>query len=283
MLVLKIKIVLLVQYHAQTIQNVRTACAEMGGVPCAIMLDTKGPEIRSGKLVDGKEIKVEQGSTLTLKYFPDDPPGMVNRGCPEWIAHDYAELHTVLTPGKAVAIDDGLLSLTVEQVNGTDVVCRVNNTVMLGETKGINLPGTTVTLPAITEKDKGDLIFGVQQGVDLIAASFVRKADDVKEIRKVLGLPGRNIMIFSKIESEEGVQNFDEILEVSDGIMVARGDLGIEIPLQQVCACVCCVVSDCISYDIVVGHVLLKSKTSNLHNNCKRKRFRAHARSHKDM
>lgn len=222
------------QYHAKTIQNVRTMCAELGGAPCAIMLDTKGPEIRSGKLVDGKEIKVEQGNTLTLKYFPDDPPGLVNKGCPEWIAHDYAELHKVLAVGKAVAIDDGLLSLTVEAINGTDVVCRVNNTVMLGETKGINLPGTTVTLPAITEKDKADLIFGVQQGVDLIAASFVRKADDVREIRKVLGLPGRNVMIFSKIESEEGVENFDEILAVSDGIMVARGDLGIEIPLQQV-------------------------------------------------
>jgi len=222
------------EYHAQTIQNVRTACSELGGVPCAIMLDTKGPEIRSGKLVDGKEVKIEQGNTLTLKYFPDDPQGLTNKGCPEWITQDYADLHKVLAVGKQVAIDDGLLSLTVEAINGTDVVCRVNNTVMLGETKGINLPGTAVTLPAITEKDKSDLIFGVQQGVDLIAASFVRKADDVKEIRKVLGLPGRNIMIFSKIESEEGVENFDEILAVSDGIMVARGDLGIEIPLQQV-------------------------------------------------
>jgi len=222
------------EYHAQTIQNVRTMCSENGSVPCAIMLDTKGPEIRSGKLVDGKEIKVEQGKTLTLKYFPDDPQGLTNKGCPEWISQDYAELHKVLAVGKAVAIDDGLLSLTVEAINGTDVLCRVNNTVMLGETKGINLPGTSVTLPAITEKDKSDLIFGVQQGVDLIAASFVRKADDVRDIRKVLGLPGRNIMIFSKIESEEGVENFDEILEVSDGIMVARGDLGIEIPLQQV-------------------------------------------------
>jgi len=222
------------EYHAQTIQNVRQMCANLGGVPCAIMLDTKGPEIRSGKLVDGKEILVEQGKTLTLKYFPDDPQGMKNKGCSEWIAQDYAELHKVLVVGKSVAIDDGLLQLTVEEINGTDVVCRVHNTVMLGETKGINLPGTPVTLPAITEKDKSDLVFGVQQGVDLIAASFVRKADDVKEIRKVLGLPGRNVMIFSKIESEEGVENFDEILAVSDGIMVARGDLGIEIPLQQV-------------------------------------------------
>jgi pyruvate kinase len=140
----------------------------------------------------------------------------------------------VLTVGKKVAIDDGLLGLSVKRIEGTDVVCHVENTVMLGETKGINLPGTPVDLPSITEKDKQDLIFGVQQGVDLIAASFVRKADDVLEIRKVLGLPGRNIMIFSKIESEEGIENFDEILEVSDGIMVARGDLGIEIPIQDV-------------------------------------------------
>jgi pyruvate kinase len=124
-----------VQYHTQTIQNVRAACSELGGVPCAIMLDTKGPEIRSGKLVDGKEVKIEQGTLLTLKYFPDDPQGLVNKGCPEWIAQDYADLSKVLQVGKAVAIDDGLLSLTVEQINGTDVVCRVNNTVMLGETK----------------------------------------------------------------------------------------------------------------------------------------------------
>lgn len=139
-----------------------------------------------------------------------------------------------MVPGKAICIDDGLISLTVKRVEGNDVICTVNNTAMLGETKGINLPGTPVQLPAITEKDKEDLVFGVRQGVDLIAASFVRKADDVKEIRKVLGLPGRNIKIFSKIESQEGLDNFDEILAASDGIMVARGDLGIEIPIQRV-------------------------------------------------
>jgi len=220
------------EYHAKTIENVRKALGPKEA--CAIMLDTKGPEIRTGKLVDGKEIKVEQGSTFTLKYFPDDPCGMVNKGCSEWITQDYANFSKVLSVGKEVCIDDGLLSLTVTAINGTDVVTRVNNTVMLGETKGVNLPGTPVDLPAITEKDKSDLIFGVQQGVDLIAASFVRKAQDVLDIRKVLGHPGRDIMIFSKIESEEGVENFDEILEVSDGIMVARGDLGIEIPIQKV-------------------------------------------------
>eukprot|EP00960_Hanusia_phi_P048692 759103-Hanusia_phi.AAC.1 len=225
------------EYHAQTIANVRSAMSETKGI-CAIMLDTKGPEIRSGKLEAG-EAKVEQGTEFTLKYFPDDPQGVQNKGNSNWVAHDYANLHNVLEVGKEICIDDGLLSLTVLRIEGTDVVCKVNNTVNLGETKGINLPNTPVDLPAITEKDKSDLIFGVQQGVDLIAASFVRKADDVRDIRKVLGLPGRNIMIFSKIESQEGLDNFDgritdEILAVSDGIMVARGDLGIEIPIQKV-------------------------------------------------
>jgi pyruvate kinase len=219
------------EYHAQTIANVRQALGPKD--VCAIMLDTKGPEIRTGKLQE-KEVKLEQGKSVTLKYFPDDPQGMTNKGCSEWITQDYANLSKVLSVGKEVCIDDGLLSLTVTAINGTDVVCTINNTVMLGETKGVNLPGTAVDLPAITEKDKSDLIFGVQQGVDLIAASFVRKAQDVLDIRAVLGHPGRDIMIFSKIESEEGVDNFDEILAVSDGIMVARGDLGIEIPIQKV-------------------------------------------------
>lgn len=195
------------EYHAQTIANVRSAMSEVKGI-CAIMLDTKGPEIRSGKL-EGGEAKVEQGTEFTLKYFPDDPQGVQNKGNSSWVAHDYANLHNVLDVGKEICIDDGLLSLTVLRIEGTNVVCKVNNSVALGETKGINLPNTPVDLPAITEKDKSDLIFGVQQGVDLIAASFVRKADDVRDIRKVLGLPGRNIMIFSKIESQEGLDNFD--------------------------------------------------------------------------
>jgi len=220
------------EYHAQTIANVREA---MGmNKACAIMLDTKGPEIRSGKLVDGKDVQLEAGSEFTLKYIASDPQGLENRGTSTWVCQDYAKLAEHLTPGKPVCIDDGLISLTVLRVEGSDVVCKVNNTAMLGETKGINLPGTPVDLPSITEKDKADLIFGVRQGVDLIAASFVRRADDVRDIRKVLGLPGRNIKIYSKIESQQGLDNFDEILAVSDGIMVARGDLGIEIPIQKV-------------------------------------------------
>mmetsp|Transcript_5468 Transcript_5468/g.13254 ORF Transcript_5468/g.13254 Transcript_5468/m.13254 type:complete len:494 (+) Transcript_5468:83-1564(+) len=221
------------EYHAQTISNIRSAMSGTQNV-CAIMLDTKGPEIRSGKLAGGADVQLVQGSEFTLKYVESDPKGLENKGDATWVCQDYPRLAQKIAVGKQICIDDGLISLTVTSINGNDVVCTVNNTAMLGETKGINLPGTEVDLPAITPKDKEDLIFGVQQGVDLIAASFVRKADDVKEIRKVLGLPGRGIMIFSKIESQEGLDNFDEILEVSDGIMVARGDLGIEIPIQKV-------------------------------------------------
>eukprot|EP00281_Chroomonas_sp_CCMP1168_P026970 CAMPEP_0206239964 /NCGR_PEP_ID=MMETSP0047_2-20121206/15677_1 /ASSEMBLY_ACC=CAM_ASM_000192 /TAXON_ID=195065 /ORGANISM="Chroomonas mesostigmatica_cf, Strain CCMP1168" /LENGTH=497 /DNA_ID=CAMNT_0053664697 /DNA_START=25 /DNA_END=1518 /DNA_ORIENTATION=+ len=221
------------EYHAQTIANVRQAMSGTNNV-VAIMLDTKGPEIRSGKLFDGSDVELVAGTEFTFKYIPEDPKGLENKGCATWVCMDYPNLSKVLSPGKLICIDDGLISLTVKECKGDDVVCIVNNTAMLGETKGINLPGTEVDLPAITEKDKEDLIFGVQQGVDLIAASFVRKADDVLAIRKVLGLPGRGIMIFSKIESQEGLDNFDEILAVSDGIMVARGDLGIEIPIQKV-------------------------------------------------
>jgi pyruvate kinase len=136
--------------------------------------------------------------------------------------------------GDRILIDDGLIGTVVTNVNieTGEVVTRVENEGMLGETKGINLPGVTVDLPAITEKDKSDILFGVDQGLDMIAASFIRKAADVIEIRKLI--EGSNMKIISKIESQEGLDNFDEILAVSDGIMVARGDLGVEIPVEQV-------------------------------------------------
>lgn len=220
--------------HGKQVEALHEAMKQRPDKQIAIMLDTKGPEIRSGKLAGGADVQLVQGTDFTLKYIAADPKGLENKGDATWVCQDYPNLAKKIEVGKQICIDDGLISLTVKEIKGDDVVCTINNTAMLGETKGINLPGTEVDLPAITPKDKEDLIFGVQQGVDLIAASFVRKADDVKEIRKVLGLPGRGIMIFSKIESQEGLDNFDEILEVSDGIMVARGDLGIEIPIQKV-------------------------------------------------
>ncbi|KAJ3136161.1 hypothetical protein HK101_004048, partial [Irineochytrium annulatum] len=146
----------------------------------------------------------------------------------------YTQLAATVSVGDRILVDDGLIGTVVLETHPDTgvVVTRIENDGMLGETKGVNLPGNPVDLPAITEKDAGDIMFGVQQGVDFIAASFIRKAADVLEIRKLI--QGTNIRIISKIESQEGLDNFDEILAVSDGIMVARGDLGVEVPVEQV-------------------------------------------------
>ncbi|KAJ3066713.1 hypothetical protein HK102_007580, partial [Quaeritorhiza haematococci] len=217
------------EYHAKTIANLRTALANMKQPKSvAILLDTKGPEIRTGKLVDGKDVRVKVGSTFT--FHNDDS----RLGDATQVSTSYKALAASMHVGDRILVDDGLIGMIVTQINleSGEVVCEVENDGMLGETKGVNLPGIKVDLPAITEKDAGDIRFGVEQGVDFIAASFIRKAADVLEIRKLI--KGSNIMIISKIENQEGLENFDEILAVSDGIMVARGDLGVEIPVEQV-------------------------------------------------
>lgn len=137
-------------------------------------------------------------------------------------------------PGKLIYVDDGILSLLVLSIDGTSVKVRAINNGTLCSRKGVNLPKTPVDLPALSEKDKKDLLFGVKNGVDMIFASFIRRAQDVSDIREVLGTEGANIKIIVKIENEQGLENFDEILAVTDGVMVARGDLGIEIPASQV-------------------------------------------------
>lgn len=147
---------------------------------------------------------------------------------------DYANIVKVTSPGKLIYVDDGILSLEVIAVEGDKLRVKSLNAGNLSSRKGVNLPKTEVDLPALSEKDKADLAFGVRNNVDMIFASFIRKADDVKEIRKVLGTEGATIKIIVKIENEQGVQNFDEILKEADGVMVARGDLGIEIPASQV-------------------------------------------------
>lgn len=196
-------------------------------LPIAALLDTKGPEIRTGLLQDGKKVMLKEGDTYTLTT--DEIVGDVTRG---YITYD--GLHKDVNAGNRILIDDGLIELEVLEVKGNDIVCRIVNGGELGERKGVNVPNVKVKLPALTEKDKADILFGIEQGFDFIAASFVRTADAVLEIKKILADKGANISVIAKIENAEGIENVDAIIEASDGIMVARGDMGVEIPAQEV-------------------------------------------------
>ena len=195
--------------------------------PTAILLDTKGPEIRTGKF-DVPEVLLEEGQTFTITM----KDVMGNK---EMCTVSYKGLADDVKPGDTILIDDGLVGLTVKEVNGDDIVCTVQNSGIVKNHKGVNVPGVKVNLPAITEKDRGDIEFGIEQGIDFIAASFVRKVSDVLAIREILEANNaEHIKIISKIENQEGVDNLDEIIAVSDGIMVARGDLGVEIPTEEI-------------------------------------------------
>lgn len=213
--------------HGNRIKNIRQAVKETGK-NVAILLDTKGPEIRTGKL---KEEPIELVQDETLVLTTEEILGDKNR-----ISITYKELPRDVQVGSTILIDDGLIGLTVTDIqNGTEIVCRIVNGGTIKSKKGVNVPGVKISLPGITEKDANDIVFGIEQGVDFIAASFVRKASDVLEIRELLEKHNANyIQIISKIENQEGVDNLDEILEVSDGLMVARGDLGVEIPAEEV-------------------------------------------------
>ncbi|WP_244833944.1 pyruvate kinase [Clostridium sp. BJN0001] len=214
--------------HKGRIENVRKL-AKKHNKQIAIILDTKGPEIRTGDFKPNK-VELQKGSEFTI-YAGD----MSVIGDTTKCAVTYEGLAKDVKPGDTILIDDGLVGLTVKSVEGNAVKCGVNNTGLVGTHKGVNVPGVSIKLPAMTAKDKDDLIFGCEMKVDLIAASFVRKAEDVLAIRKVLTEHGgEDILICPKIESQEGVDNIDSIIEVSDAIMVARGDLGVEIPIENV-------------------------------------------------
>jgi pyruvate kinase len=213
--------------HQGRIDLVRKVCTQLGR-PVAILLDTQGPEIRTLK-VEHDAVQLVAGQSVVLTTDANV------LGTVEKIGVNYPKLIDDVAPGQQILLDDGLIALTVESIQGQELNCRVENSGELGSRKGVNLPGASVSLPALSEKDRQDLIFGCQQGVDFVAASFIRKASDVLEIRAHLeGNGGGDIQIIAKIENEEGVRNFDEILEVADGIMVARGDLGVEIPVEEV-------------------------------------------------
>ena len=196
--------------------------------PVAILLDTKGPEIRTGLLEGGKKVTLKEGSEFIL--YTEEMTGN-ETGC----CVTYPGLAKDVKAGDRILIDDGLIELKVKQIKSGNIVCHVENGGELGERKGVNVPNVKVKLPAVTEKDIDDILFGIQQDIDFIAASFIRSAKGVKEIRKILKENhAEHISIIAKIENAEGVENIDEIIEASDGIMVARGDLGVEIPAQEV-------------------------------------------------
>lgn len=196
--------------------------------PIAILLDTKGPEIRTGLLENGGKVLLNAGEEFTLTS--EDIKGNSSR-----VSQTYPQLANDVKPGDTVLIDDGLIGLEVKEIKGTDIVCQIKNGGELGQRKGINVPNVSVNLPAITEKDRADIIFGIQQGIDFIAASFVRDADAIKEIKNILKeYNAEHIDVIAKVENGEGIKNIDRIISVADGIMVARGDMGVEIPAYDV-------------------------------------------------
>ena len=214
--------------HGGRITSINAIMEETGKI-FAVLLDTKGPEIRTCDLENGEDVSLCTGDKITLT---SDASFVGNKNK---VGVTYPKLAEDLKVGSTVLLDDGLIGLKVTAIEGTDVVCEVQNNGELGEHKGVNLPNTHISMPFISEKDKGDLLFGIKRGVDFIAASFTRSKEDVLAIRKVLDENGgQDIKIICKIENQEGLDNFEEILATADGIMVARGDMGVEIPAQDV-------------------------------------------------
>lgn len=215
------------EYHKQNIERVRRVSKELGA-NVAIMLDTKGPEIRTRLLEDGKNIFLETGSTIDVTT--EDIVGNKNI-----ISLDYEKLPREVSKGSRILIDDGLIELEVESVEGPVMHCRVVSGGELGEHKGVNVPNVDVSLSSVTPQDKEDIKFGCELGIDALAASFIRNAEAVEEVRNLCRSFGcKRVSVYAKIESAFGVQNMDEIIDAASGIMVARGDLGVEIPAAQV-------------------------------------------------
>lgn len=206
------------------VKRIRKKCDK----PVAILLDTKGPEIRTGNF-EGDKVCVKAGQTFTLVA---DKEVIGNN---EKAGITFADLYKDVKPGVVIMIDDGLIEMEVVKIEGTDIVCNVKNEGVISNHKGVNVPDVHISMPYMSEQDKSDILFGIKEDVDYIAASFTRTADDVKELRKFLDdNGGKNINIIAKIENSEGIINVDGIIEEADAVMVARGDMGVELPEEEV-------------------------------------------------
>ncbi|KAF4697261.1 hypothetical protein FOZ60_009884 [Perkinsus olseni] len=215
--------------HSRTLRNLRDALRERPNRDVSILLDTKGPEIRSGFFAAGGKVELEAGQDLILTT------DYSFKGDAHKIACTYDKLPQSVKPGSIILMADGTVNLQVVECYEDSVKTRVLNHAIIGERKNINLPGVRVDLPCIGEKEANDILnWGLPNGINFIAVSFVQHGDDIRGLRKILGSRGRNVQIISKIESTEGLRNFDDILEASDGIMIARGDLGMEMPPEKV-------------------------------------------------
>ncbi|HVA00660.1 MAG TPA: pyruvate kinase [Terriglobia bacterium] len=212
--------------HARRLRRLRQAAAACGKV-VAVMQDLQGPKIRTGKLEGGKRVELQVGAPITITTRPV-------LGNARQVSTTYQDLPREVRPGSCILLSDGLIELRVERVKGPDVHCRVVNGGELGENQGINLPGVSLRISALSQKDREDIRFGIEHRVDYIALSFVRRAEDILALKRILARAGSPIPVVAKLEKSEAIERLDEILGATDAVMVARGDLGVELPPEMV-------------------------------------------------
>lgn len=211
--------------HKVKFERVNKISGELG-LPVATLLDTKGPEIRL-KTIEGGKAELTRGQKFALTT--EEITGNNER-----VSITYKNLKNDISEGTTILIDDGLIEMVVDEINETDIICTVVNGGPVSNNKGVNVPGAALSMPYISEADRSDIMFGCDMGFDFLAASFVRCAEDILEVREILKECGSSMKIIAKIENMQGIHNLDEILEAADGIMVARGDMGVEIPMEEV-------------------------------------------------
>jgi pyruvate kinase len=214
------------QDHALNIERLRKVAQEEGRTIC-ILQDLQGPKIRTGALKDGRPLTIEAGSRVTITSRPVE-------GTANLISTTFKDLPREVQPGSRILLSDGLIELRVIKVRGDEVECEVINGGSLGQHQGINIPGAALSIPALTEKDRKDLNFGLDHGVDMVALSFVRSAADVEDVKKLVATKGQSVPVIAKLEKPQALEQLEAIFEASDGVMVARGDLGVEMPPEKV-------------------------------------------------